>query len=49
MWRQEDVYFALGGGIDVFTNERVAAPETASEKIDAVAAEGSRRRSSCRR
>ena len=37
MWRQEDVYFALGGGIDVFTNERVAAPETASEKIDAVA------------
>ena len=41
MWRQEDVYFALGGGIDVFTNERVAAPETASEKIDA-ATEGSR-------
>ncbi len=34
MWRQEDVYFALGGGIDVFTNERVAAPSTASEKID---------------
>jgi len=35
MWRQEDVYFALGGGIDVFTNERVQSPETASEKIDA--------------
>ncbi len=35
MWRHEDVYFALGGGIDVFTNERVARPETASEKIDA--------------
>jgi len=34
MWRQEDVYFALGGGIDVFTNERVTAPEAASEKID---------------
>ncbi len=34
MWRQEDVYFALGGGIDVFTNERVTSPETASEKID---------------
>jgi 3-oxocholest-4-en-26-oate---CoA ligase len=34
MWRNEDVYFALGGGIDVFTNERVPAPETASEKID---------------
>ena len=26
MWRQEDVYFALGGGIDVFTNERVTSP-----------------------
>jgi acyl-CoA synthetase (AMP-forming)/AMP-acid ligase II len=35
MWRHEDVYFALGGGIDVFTNERVTAPEAASEKIDA--------------
>ena len=35
MWRQKDVYFALGGGIDVFTNERVPAPTTASEKIDA--------------
>ncbi|MDQ1385283.1 MAG: 3-oxocholest-4-en-26-oate---CoA ligase [Actinomycetota bacterium] len=35
MWRHEDVYFALGGGIDVFTNERVADPSTASEKIDA--------------
>jgi len=34
MWRHEDVYFALGGGIDVFTNERVAEPETASRKID---------------
>ena len=35
MWRQEDVYFALGGGIDVFTLERVTAPSTASERIDA--------------
>jgi acyl-CoA synthetase (AMP-forming)/AMP-acid ligase II len=34
MWRHEDVYFALAGGIDVFTNEKVAAPTTASEKID---------------
>ena len=40
MWRQEDVYFALGGGIDVFTNERVAAPETASEKIDTTQPKG---------
>ena len=32
MWRQEDVYFALGGGIDVFTNERVASPETPARR-----------------
>ena len=38
MWRQEDVYYALGGGIDAFTNERVTTPTAASEKIDAVAA-----------
>jgi acyl-CoA synthetase (AMP-forming)/AMP-acid ligase II len=35
MWRHEDVYFALAGGIDVFTNERVTEPEAASKKIDA--------------
>jgi acyl-CoA synthetase (AMP-forming)/AMP-acid ligase II len=34
MWRQEDVYFALAGGIDVFTNERVAGPTAASDAID---------------
>ncbi len=34
MWRHEDVYFALAGGIDVFTNERVPSPQTTSEKID---------------
>ena len=34
MWRQEDVYFALAGGIDVFTNERVKHPAEPSEKID---------------
>jgi 3-oxocholest-4-en-26-oate---CoA ligase len=34
MWRQEDVYFALGGGIDVFTNERVTSPTFTSDKID---------------
>ncbi len=34
MWRQEDVYFALAGGIDVFTLERASTPEAASEKID---------------
>jgi acyl-CoA synthetase (AMP-forming)/AMP-acid ligase II len=35
MWRQEDVYFALAGGTDVFTLERNATPETASKRIDA--------------
>jgi acyl-CoA synthetase (AMP-forming)/AMP-acid ligase II len=34
VWRQEDVYFALGGGIDVFTNLKVTDPRTASERID---------------
>ena len=28
VWRQEDVFFALGGGIDAYTNER--SPTTAS-------------------
>jgi acyl-CoA synthetase (AMP-forming)/AMP-acid ligase II len=35
MWRQEDVYFALAGGIDVFTLERASSPRWASDKIDA--------------
>jgi acyl-CoA synthetase (AMP-forming)/AMP-acid ligase II len=34
MWRQEDVYFALAGGIDVFTGERVPSPSAASDRID---------------
>jgi 3-oxocholest-4-en-26-oate---CoA ligase len=34
MWRQEDVYFALAGGIDALTNERATSPTVASEKID---------------
>ena len=40
MWRQEDVYFALGGGIDAMTSERVKSPHEASEKIDASAPQG---------
>ena len=34
MWRQEDVYYALGGGIDALTGERVTTPLDASSKID---------------
>jgi acyl-CoA synthetase (AMP-forming)/AMP-acid ligase II len=34
MWRQEDVYYALGGGIDTFTNDKVTSPTAASDKID---------------
>src|SRR4029078_3580377 len=34
MWRHEDVYYALAGGIDVFTNEKVTTPTAASDKID---------------
>ncbi len=42
MWRQEDVYFALGGGIDAMSNERVTSPFAASEKIDASLPAGGR-------
>jgi acyl-CoA synthetase (AMP-forming)/AMP-acid ligase II len=34
------VYFALAGGIDVFTNERVKSPREPSEKIDAAQPHG---------
>jgi acyl-CoA synthetase (AMP-forming)/AMP-acid ligase II len=40
MWRQEDVYFALAGGIDVFTNEKVTSPTAASDKIDPAQPQG---------
>jgi acyl-CoA synthetase (AMP-forming)/AMP-acid ligase II len=32
IWRQEDVFFALGGGIDALTRERVTRPEQMVEK-----------------
>jgi acyl-CoA synthetase (AMP-forming)/AMP-acid ligase II len=32
VWRHEDVFFALGGGIEPRTNERVARPEEMVEK-----------------
>ena len=40
MWRQEDVYFALGGGIDVFTNERVTDADDGEREDRPVAAAG---------
>lgn len=41
MWRQEDVFFALGGGIDPFTREKVDSPLTPAMRIrDSVAAGG---------
>jgi acyl-CoA synthetase (AMP-forming)/AMP-acid ligase II len=36
VWRQEDVFFALGGGIDAYTNERVADEWTLAEKAKTV-------------
>jgi acyl-CoA synthetase (AMP-forming)/AMP-acid ligase II len=36
VWRQEDVFFALGGGIDAYTNERVASEWSLAEKAKAV-------------
>ncbi len=32
VWRHEDVFFALGGGIDALTSVRVDAPEEMVEK-----------------
>lgn len=37
MWRQEDVFFALGQGIDAVTGERVDAPDTMAKKAAASA------------
>ncbi len=32
MWRHEDVFYALGGGIDPMSNERVTDPATMAPK-----------------
>jgi acyl-CoA synthetase (AMP-forming)/AMP-acid ligase II len=36
VWRHEDVFYALGGGIDAYTNERVASEWSLAEKAKAV-------------
>jgi acyl-CoA synthetase (AMP-forming)/AMP-acid ligase II len=36
VWRHEDVFFALGGGIDAYTNERVADEWSLAEKAKTV-------------
>ncbi|MFZ6002590.1 MAG: acyl-CoA synthetase [Actinomycetota bacterium] len=36
VWRHEDVFFALGGGIDAYTNERVADEWTLAKKASSV-------------
>ncbi len=36
VWRQEDVFFALGGGIDAYSNERVTDEWTLARKAKAV-------------
>ena len=30
MWRQEDIFFALCGGIDAYSNEKIDRPEVLS-------------------
>ncbi|MEZ5204744.1 MAG: acyl-CoA synthetase [Acidimicrobiales bacterium] len=35
VWRHEDVFFALGGGVDAYTNERVATGTQLAEKAAA--------------
>jgi len=37
VWRHEDVFFALGGGIDILTNSRVEKPESLVETALAAA------------
>ena len=49
MWRQEDVYYALGGGIDAITGERVTSPLEASEQDRRVGTEWARRACRSRR
>ena len=36
VWRHEDVFFALGGGIDALTRQRVTRPEAMVEKAQAM-------------
>ncbi len=40
MWRMEDVFYALGGGVDVFTNEKVQSPHALVAKINPEATQG---------
>lgn len=40
MWRQEDIFFALCGGIDAFANTRMEHPEELSERARASAGPG---------
>jgi acyl-CoA synthetase (AMP-forming)/AMP-acid ligase II len=40
VWRHEDVFFALGGGIDPVTNQRVESPSTLVEQAKAQAEAG---------
>ena len=35
MWRQEDIFYALCGGIDTYSNEKVKRPEELSERAAA--------------
>ena len=32
MWRQEDIFFALCGGIDAYSNEKIDRPEALRER-----------------
>ncbi len=38
MWRHEDVFFALGGGVDAYTNERVQTDRELADRAAASAA-----------
>ncbi len=40
IWRMEDVFFALAGGVDVFTNVKVTSPSALADAINTDAAGG---------
>ncbi|MBM3676096.1 MAG: acyl-CoA synthetase [Actinobacteria bacterium] len=40
MWRQEDIFYALCGGIDAYSNTRIERPEELSERAAAAPAGG---------
>ena len=41
MWRQEDIFYALCGGIDAYSNEKIDRPEALRDRAAESAVPGS--------